>query len=350
MKKIKVGVLIFLVVALGAGCLLTLRAGEKEEQKAAKVQKETIIRYLEESTLTPNFGGKVFADYYEFGRRENQIFIWGYVSEYYQEGEQIKQGTAFSMPIALEVFNGEIISHKSPRDGSYYAKDIKKIFPKKLEGDALNFHTRHKEELNEIARATETKAKTYFEKLEPQTQKFKNDYLEVEIPKSWSYKETAEGALNIRKNNYIIFINPNTTQASGAPGGRFSEIAQGAPGTKLVMKKHPGPPCGESETEKITEKLEITHFYIDSNEEETTMCNVPSSNEPLWYFSYVTTIGDGYFGDASKFNSNFEELRQFVITVSYKTDNIEDLPQKKSVEHEKTMEEIISLIKTIELR
>src|SRR3989344_220423 len=67
-----------------------------------------------------------------------------------------------------------------------------------------------------------------------QSKVYSNQYLTVTIPAGWSYSTTQAGAINIIKNNYILYINPAASQASGVEGGRFGEIAGGAPSSDAV--------------------------------------------------------------------------------------------------------------------
>ncbi len=178
---------------------------------------------------------------------------------------------------------------------------------------------------------------------------FSNDYLKVIIPKTWSYQVVNEQSLNITKDNYVLYINPNTMQASGVIGGRFSEIAQGASGPDLVMKMHPSESCGNSEGSDLTDKLKIVNYYISAND-NNSWCNIPTGENTLWYFSYVTTKKDGYFGNPAVFGLSADTLRQFVITITYQAAALDDLPVKNSVQHEQKMNELMAILKTIEFK
>ncbi len=181
-----------------------------------------------------------------------------------------------------------------------------------------------------------------------ETKAFENQYLKITLNQGWEIKEIGD-SVNITKNNYILYIDPNTTQASGVEGGRFSEIAQGAPGVDLVITIHPSEPCGTSEEKNISNKLTRLDYYISSADASET-CNAPSSADKLWYFSYITTKNNGYFGDPTKLNSSITPPRQFVITLSYKTDNINNLPKNNSTELIRALNEMAEIVNSIVLK
>lgn len=184
------------------------------------------------------------------------------------------------------------------------------------------------------------------------TKVFENEYLKLTIPNDWKYQTVKSGAINILKDNYILYINPNASQASGVEGGRFSEIASGAPGADLVIKTHPSNPCGLSESSNISNQLVRSDFYINSEMAAKMLnCNAPTDEKTVWYFSYVTTKGDGYFGDFSKFNIfPTDSRRQLVITMTYQASNVNNLPVKSSEQFKKMLSEMTEIVKSIEFK
>ena len=98
---------------------------------------------------------------------------------------------------------------------------------------------------------------------------YENDYLKLTIPAGWKATEAPQtnyqgncgsgktdctivptlvpnpGAVNITKGNYILYINTQAGHASGVEGGRFSEIAYGAPSVTATLKDiSSGVTCG----------------------------------------------------------------------------------------------------------
>lgn len=178
---------------------------------------------------------------------------------------------------------------------------------------------------------------------------FSNSLMKVSFPSSWKYSETKEGALNLVKNNYILYIHPNVSQASGVEGGRFAEIAQGAPGAELVVTEWPSEPCGNKGSKTLTSVLERTDYYVNKMTKSSS-CNAPSNDKSVWYFSYITSQGDGYFGDASKLNSKLSPSRQFVITMTAKANSINNLPSEDDSVLASMLAEMSDIVKTLELK
>ncbi len=179
---------------------------------------------------------------------------------------------------------------------------------------------------------------------------FQNKYLEMYIFENsgWSYEEIGDGVLNITNSGYVVQIKPNTVQASGVEGGRFSEIAQGT-AADLVLTMHPAEPCGFSEKTDLNNGLEMTSYYMDGNY-ATEFCNAPKDGKPRWYFSFVTNKGGGYFGDPAALGVNLKgQMRQFVITATFESSDINNLPTDNSSYREE-MSEIIDMLKTLKFK
>lgn len=150
------------------------------------------------------------------------------------------------------------------------------------------------------------------------TQIFKNKYLSIEVPNDWTIHELKNGSVNIEKNNYILYINPHFQQASGLKGGRFDEIANGAPSADLVTIFHPAEPCSDLVKTSIGDFTRV-NVYVDKNS-DSNLCKKPSDNKTHWYFSYYTN-GNGYLNYI-----NGQDQYSFVITLSIKVDSVNKLP------------------------
>lgn len=110
----------------------------------AESQQE-IEKYIREEVMSPNFRGEIFSAHEILGSNEKkgELYIWALIEEYYKEDSKIEQGTGMSVPMVLKVDQTEdslqVISHSIPRDGSYYANDIKDMFPYFAEIKALDY-------------------------------------------------------------------------------------------------------------------------------------------------------------------------------------------------------------------
>lgn len=171
MKKIITSVLILLLLIL-AGIIFVVLSPERAEESRNGPQKEggdkqtpwksmriEIIDHLEENILDPGFGGKVFADYHKWGRKEGELFLWVYTVEYYLEGEELKQGSGYSGPVAITLTEDEDIEgHWMPRDGKEYSSSIKERFPRQYWDKVLNFQSENKSVLNDLEESVEDRA------------------------------------------------------------------------------------------------------------------------------------------------------------------------------------------------
>ncbi|MEF8847315.1 MAG: hypothetical protein V5A57_02730 [Candidatus Paceibacterota bacterium] len=154
--------LISLVVVIG---LVFLFVGNRDNEpanepsKVEEVGEEKIINYLKNSGLVKaNNESEIFADYHEFNRTQDRIFVWAYIVEY-SFRNKLKQESGVSLPLVLNVSEGKITAHNQPRDGTHHEEDIRKMFPEELQEDVLNFHTKHKQKLNNLIDSVEEKAK-----------------------------------------------------------------------------------------------------------------------------------------------------------------------------------------------
>ena len=121
-------------------------------------ERDSVNEYLKDNIITTSRGGNIFAEYHEFGRSTDQLFIWAYIAEVYKENGDLETGTAISTPLVVEFQDNEPTGHRSPRDGSYYNEDIKEMFPDRIYDNVINFLSIHKETLNDLKKAIEQEA------------------------------------------------------------------------------------------------------------------------------------------------------------------------------------------------
>jgi major membrane immunogen (membrane-anchored lipoprotein) len=160
-----------------------------------------------------------------------------------------------------------------------------------------------------------------------QSSVYENDYMKVTLVDGWTAKQAGSNpsAVNITKGNYILYINTQATQASGVTGGRFAEIAQGAPSADAVVTVQPSPPCGTSNSTDITignAGYKRVDLFID-NTEKKSYCVTPGDGEvgKVWYFSYVSDYRNGYINYYSK-----DTPPGLVITMAYNSKNVGNFP------------------------
>lgn len=138
MKRNVLGLLV--LILLLAGCSNTAVSEEDGQE---------IERYIRQEVMSPNFGGEIFTAYEILASNEEkgEIYLWALIMEYYKEGADVEQGTGMSVPMILKVDRSEgafkVTGHTLPRDGSFYADDIKDMFPYFAELKALDYPSNH---------------------------------------------------------------------------------------------------------------------------------------------------------------------------------------------------------------
>ena len=178
-----------------------------------------------------------------------------------------------------------------------------------------------------------------------QSKVYSNQYLSVTIPAGWSYSTTQSGAINITKNNYILYINPQASQASGVEGGRFSEIAHGAPSVGAVLPGYDDSngECGIREINQIPVIGSRTDLFSGPSTDACT--NKPSDGSTAWYFSYISKTG-GYFNERTGCSVDVNPC-QYVITMAYDSKDVNKLPRKGNAMLNAMLSEMTSIAKTL---
>lgn len=73
------------------------------------------------------------------------VYAWVLNEKYYLEGNEIKQDSSSSIPykFKIEKVNNQfiVVDSRIPRDGNYYVKDMKAIFPYSVRKDMENVHS-----------------------------------------------------------------------------------------------------------------------------------------------------------------------------------------------------------------
>ena len=191
-----------------------------------------------------------------------------------------------------------------------------------------------------------------------QSKIYENQYMKVTVPGGWKAAEAVKtvyngsvavkspnpAAVNITKGNYTLYINTQASQASGAEGGRFAEIAMGAPSADAVVTEQPSPPCGTSENHPAILDHPRVDLYV-SSKDKTDYCNVPTNGKTVWYFSYITNSSNGYFN----YYKN-DTPPGFVITMAYNSKTVNSFPVKGSMELNQALDDMTTIIKSLDIK
>ncbi|MFA5991132.1 MAG: hypothetical protein WC794_02730 [Candidatus Doudnabacteria bacterium] len=183
--------------------------------------------------------------------------------------------------------------------------------------------------------------------------------LKVEIPAGWTVTEAVKtvyegsvvkkianpAAVNIIKGDYILYINTEAGQASGVEGGRFGEIASGAPSAEAVVKEWPGV-CGSPQSQPAFLNFKRVDLF-SGPKDKTDFCNAPTNNSTAWFFSYITGAKGGYF---NYYNADGSEPTGYVITMSYNSNDVNKLPTQGNSELVKVLDEMTAIARTLQIK
>ena len=177
---------------------------------------------------------------------------------------------------------------------------------------------------------------------------YEDQYMKLVLQPGWraTRARRVPGAVNITKGSYILYINTQASQASGVQGGRFAEIGMGAPSVDAVVTVQPSPPCGTQESRPAVAPYTRNDLYVSKADAKSQdWCNAPSSGATVWYFSYITDAAGGYF--------NFYvpgQNRALVVTMAYRSKNVDRLPLKGSTELAAVLSEMTSMVNSLKIK
>ncbi len=119
------------------------QTGFKDVNEAHQIIKEErvpdegeIIDYLEEEFIDSE---NTFANYHEFGRDLDNVYLWAYIASFNLEEGEFTQEENISLPIAIKFEEGKVIDHIKPANGSEYEDSIRAVFPSQIADQVLNF-------------------------------------------------------------------------------------------------------------------------------------------------------------------------------------------------------------------
>ena len=177
---------------------------------------------------------------------------------------------------------------------------------------------------------------------------YENQYMKVVLQPGWraTRPRRIPAAVNISKGNYILYINTQASQASGVEGGRFAEIAMGAPSVDAVVTVQPSPPCGTQESTPVSAPYTRSDLYVSKADSKSQdWCHAPSSGATVWYFSYITDSAGGYFNDYVP-----GQNRALVVTMAYRSKNVDSFPLKGSTELTSVLAEMTSIVNSLKIK
>ncbi len=114
--------------------------------------------YLNQKVASKGFGGKAYCAYEvldtEKSGLDESLYLWVVCQEYHRQGQKLEEGTGGSFPVALKIRQEnekvEVLSHQTPRDGSYYVPDLKAMFSKKAFASANSVNSERVAKLQNV--------------------------------------------------------------------------------------------------------------------------------------------------------------------------------------------------------
>ena len=106
-----------------------------------------LINQDEKNQLHDNEKSFVAMRTYFIDEREDRVYIYAWIlqEKYYEEDGKVKKDSGYSIPHKFELYkvddNYVVTDYTIPRDGSYYERDMKNIFPKNVLDDMYNVHS-----------------------------------------------------------------------------------------------------------------------------------------------------------------------------------------------------------------
>lgn len=173
---------------------------------------------------------------------------------------------------------------------------------------------------------------------------YENEFLTIAVPDDWTVSEVTEpSAVSITKGGWILYINASASQASGVTGGRFVEISMGAPSVDAVITEQPSE-CGTTQSHDVFGKFTRVDYLMNATDERD-WCEAPTNGKFVWFFSYLTSPGNGFFNYGPS-----GQQPSLVITMAYDTDIVNDLPEAKDEELEIALQQMTEIASTLSLK
>lgn len=138
MKLFKSSAFLFALVLT----LMVVSCSQKKRQLTVTDVKQ-IEKYLDTKVMDRAYNGVVYSAHKVLMQKDNTLYIWAYMQEYYKRDGKTMLGSGWSVPLILTIEPGAdgiiVKSHKYPADGELYSKDIKELFPREIQQQIFDF-------------------------------------------------------------------------------------------------------------------------------------------------------------------------------------------------------------------
>ena len=97
----------------------------------------------------------LFTSYHGFGITKDDQYYYAYLwineESYYVKNNKIISGSGSSMPYKFTFDKkNHVVKYDIPEDGSYYASSIRKMYPNRIEDDALNYTSNNQTVIQQV--------------------------------------------------------------------------------------------------------------------------------------------------------------------------------------------------------
>jgi len=207
----------------------------------------------------------VFYSYYGFGIEEKDsykyAYMWVYNQSYYLENEEsLEISSGASLPCKVTFKGNQVIKVEYPKDGNFYVKSIKEMFPSVIAVQILNFDK--EENINKLFNDVLKRKNKYYDYLNLDMDKLTIDdisYNDVIFSVEIGNKSCIPVLLSIYKNNRYVLHTKYAACKSGICNSilKYTEFFEGKYDYDI---------------------MQIIKHSIDANNMQFTMDNLPEYN------------------------------------------------------------------------
>lgn len=122
--------------------LLTVSCSQKKQHLTLNDVKN-IEKYLDTKVMAPAQNGVVLSAHKVLMQKDNTLYVWAYMQEYYKSDGKLMRGSGWSVPMILTIEQSAdgimVKNHKYPGDGELYSKEVRELFPTEIQQQIFDF-------------------------------------------------------------------------------------------------------------------------------------------------------------------------------------------------------------------
>lgn len=174
----------------------------------------------------------------------------------------------------------------------------------------------------------------------PSDSRFDNRYMTIAVRPGWTVHRSAGETISFTHGKYVLSINPMFDHASPVTCGRFSEVTSGLPSVAAVMADVDQPAGGfecsarSAHNLRVNKAITLSNLYTDDSKHDYG-CTFPAAGRSVWF-------GSSFCGVGSE--------SEYLITLTYRTTNVNSLPDKGNPELQRVFSDVAVMLKTLRLK